>query len=122
MYDLVVDVRERCADVALCTVGYGHIGDGECVCICVCVCVCVCVRVCVCAHTCERECVYICVCVCDYHRVLTYPGNLHLNVVEESHSTQVLDLLEPFVFDWTGQGIHSTLGHIKLCNLYLYGT
>jgi FAD/FMN-containing dehydrogenase len=57
MYDLVVDVRERCADVALCTVGYGHIGD----------------------------------------------GNLHLNVVEESHSTQVLDLLEPFVFDWTAR-------------------
>ena len=29
-------------------------------------------------------------------------GNLHLNVVGEGHSTELLGLLEPFVFDWTG--------------------
>ena len=29
LYDLVLDVRERCAHLALCTVGYGHIGDGS---------------------------------------------------------------------------------------------
>lgn len=29
MYKLVEDVRERCKVLALCTVGYGHLGDGN---------------------------------------------------------------------------------------------
>ncbi len=29
-YDLVEVMRERVKDVARCTVGYGHVGDGEC--------------------------------------------------------------------------------------------
>ena len=29
MYQLVEDMRERCKDHALCTVGYGHLGDGN---------------------------------------------------------------------------------------------
>ena len=28
MYQLVEATRQRCADHALCTMGYGHIGDG----------------------------------------------------------------------------------------------
>ncbi len=28
-YDLVEIIRERVKDVARCTVGYGHVGDGE---------------------------------------------------------------------------------------------
>ena len=75
MYDLVVDVRERCTNVALWTVGYGHIGDG--------------ISVSVSAGT--------------VYTVPISPGNLHLNVVGEGHSTELRDLLEPFVFDWTGQ-------------------
>ena len=30
-------------------------------------------------------------------------GNLHLNIVGDSHSTELLNLIEPFVFDWTGK-------------------
>lgn len=29
MYKFVEDVRERCKALALCTVGYGHLGDGN---------------------------------------------------------------------------------------------
>lgn len=29
MYSLVDEMRERCASLALCTVGYGHLGDGN---------------------------------------------------------------------------------------------
>ena len=29
MYDLVVETRQRCLPLAKCTVGYGHIGDGN---------------------------------------------------------------------------------------------
>jgi D-2-hydroxyglutarate dehydrogenase len=57
LYDLVLDVRERCAHLALCTVGYGHIGD----------------------------------------------GNLHLNVVGETHSHELKECIEPFIFDWTAR-------------------
>ena len=57
LYHLVEEVDARCKDEALCTVGYGHLGD----------------------------------------------GNLHLNVVGNSHSTKLLNLIEPFVYDWTGE-------------------
>lgn len=57
MYQLVEDVRERCKTSALCTVGYGHLGD----------------------------------------------GNLHLNVVGSTHSTHLLSLIEPYVFERTGR-------------------
>lgn len=56
LYDLVEEVKGRCSKEALCTVGYGHIGD----------------------------------------------GNLHLNVVGREHSPRLLQLIEPFVYDWTG--------------------
>lgn len=56
MYKLVEEMRERCSAAALCTVGYGHLGD----------------------------------------------GNLHLNVVGSSHSTQLLSLIEPFIYERTG--------------------
>ena len=36
------------------------------------------------------------------HFVLSSLGNLHLNVVGDTHSTELLNLIEPFVFDWTG--------------------
>lgn len=29
MYNLVEEMRERCSSAALCTVGYGHLGDGN---------------------------------------------------------------------------------------------
>ena len=29
MYDLVLETRQRCLPLAKCTVGYGHIGDGN---------------------------------------------------------------------------------------------
>lgn len=57
LYCLVEEVDARCKDQALCTVGYGHLGD----------------------------------------------GNLHLNVVGEAHSKELLQLIEPFVYDWTGE-------------------
>ncbi|KAL5471360.1 hypothetical protein EMCRGX_G029471 [Ephydatia muelleri] len=57
MYDLVVETRQRCLPLAKCTVGYGHIGD----------------------------------------------GNLHLNIVGETHSKKLLHLIEPFVFEWTAR-------------------
>lgn len=57
LYNLVEEVDVRCKDLALCTVGYGHLGD----------------------------------------------GNLHLNVVGEAYSTELLQLIEPFVYDWTGE-------------------
>ena len=57
MYDLVMETRQRCVSMAKCTVGYGHIGD----------------------------------------------GNLHLNIVGETHSKQLLQLIEPFVFEWTAR-------------------
>ena len=57
LYSLVEEVDARCKDLSLCTVGYGHIGD----------------------------------------------GNLHLNVVGKAHSTELLQLIEPFVYDWTGE-------------------
>ena len=69
-------MRERCADVTLCTVGHGHIGDGE------------------------WRGVFVFI-VCEWS-VVCLLGNLHLNVVGEGHSTELLGLLEPFVFDWTG--------------------
>ena len=56
MYGLVEEVRERCSGSALCTVGYGHLGD----------------------------------------------GNLHLNVISPSHSTELLGLIEPYIFERTG--------------------
>jgi D-2-hydroxyglutarate dehydrogenase len=56
MYKLVEDMRERCKGSALCTVGYGHLGD----------------------------------------------GNLHLNVVGSSHSSELLSLIEPYVYERTG--------------------
>lgn len=57
MYNLVEETRQRCLPLAKCTLGYGHIGD----------------------------------------------GNLHLNVVGETHSKQLLQLIEPFVFEWTAR-------------------
>jgi D-2-hydroxyglutarate dehydrogenase len=57
LYDLVEVVKGRCSKEALCTVGYGHIGD----------------------------------------------GNLHLNVVGREHSPRLLQLIEPFIYDWTGK-------------------
>ncbi|XP_064382406.1 D-2-hydroxyglutarate dehydrogenase, mitochondrial-like [Halichondria panicea] len=54
-YDLVEVVRERVKHVAKCTIGFGHIGD----------------------------------------------GNLHFEIIADSHSTDLLNLIEPFVFDWT---------------------
>ncbi len=57
MYSLVEAVRKRCEGSALCTVGYGHLGD----------------------------------------------GNLHLNVIGTSHSTQLLSLIEPYVYERTGK-------------------
>lgn len=62
LYQLVEEVGSRCQHEALCTVGYGHLGD----------------------------------------------GNLHLNVVGKSHSTKLLQLIEPFVYDWTGKFNAST--------------
>ena len=56
MYDVVEIMRQRCQTHALCTVGYGHLGD----------------------------------------------GNLHLNIIGSSHSTQLLDLIEPYIFEKTG--------------------
>ena len=56
MYGLVEEMRERCSAHALCTVGYGHLGD----------------------------------------------GNLHLNVIGPSHSTKLLGLIEPYIFERTG--------------------
>ena len=61
LYQLVEEVRERCEEAALCTVGYGHLGD----------------------------------------------GNLHLNIVGKAHSSGLLQLIEPFVYDWTGEYIHA---------------
>ena len=29
-------------------------------------------------------------------------GNLHLNIIGETHSEELLNLIEPYVFDWTG--------------------
>lgn len=29
-------------------------------------------------------------------------GNLHLNAVGETHSNELLQLIEPYVFEWTG--------------------
>ncbi len=29
-------------------------------------------------------------------------GNLHLNVIGETHSEELLGLIEPFLYDWTG--------------------
>ena len=81
LYELVEITRARCKDMAKCTVGYGHIGDGMLHC-----------------GWCSDP-VLVCV-----------AGNLHLNLVGETHSTELLNLIEPFVFDWTG-----TLGQmIKL--------
>lgn len=57
MYRLVEDLRERCKDSALCTVGYGHLGD----------------------------------------------GNLHLNIIGSTHSTQLLSLIEPYIYERTAQ-------------------
>lgn len=57
LYDLVEVMNSRCREEALCTVGYGHIGD----------------------------------------------GNLHLNVVAREYSPKLLQLIEPFVYDWTGK-------------------
>lgn len=56
MYRFVEEMRERCSSAALCTLGYGHLGD----------------------------------------------GNLHLNVVADSHSAELLSLIEPYVFERTG--------------------
>ncbi|XP_065903226.1 D-2-hydroxyglutarate dehydrogenase, mitochondrial-like [Dysidea avara] len=56
-YEIVEMMRERVKHLALCTMGYGHIGD----------------------------------------------GNLHLNVVGDSHSLELLGLIEPFLFDWTAK-------------------
>jgi FAD/FMN-containing dehydrogenase len=30
-------------------------------------------------------------------------GNLHLNIVGETHSKEILQLLEPFIFEWTAK-------------------
>ena len=67
LYDLVEVIKDRCSKKALCTVGYGHIGD----------------------------------------------GNLHLNVVGKERSTKLLQLIEPFVYDWTGKS------NTSLCDLYI---
>ena len=68
----------------------------------------------------EMVSVCVCVCACNFHRVLTNPGNLHLNVVEEGHTTKILELLEPFVFDWTGQHICCTLSDTLTNRRYFY--
>jgi len=34
---------------------------------------------------------------------ICFAGNLHLNIVGESHSLELLGLIEPFLFDWTGK-------------------
>lgn len=57
MYSLVEEMRARCSGHALCTVGYGHLGD----------------------------------------------GNLHLNVVGSTHSTELLALIEPYIYERTGR-------------------
>ena len=74
LYDIVEEVRERCGDLSSCIIGYGHVGDGIC---------------------------SICAIVVIYTSV--FSGNLHMNVVTQTHSHQLHELLEPFVFDWTGQ-------------------
>ncbi len=56
MYNLVEVMRKRCSEHALCTVGYGHLGD----------------------------------------------SNLHLNILADSHSMELLDLIEPYIYEKTG--------------------
>lgn len=76
MYNIVEDVRERCAHLALGTIAYGHIGDS----------------------TLDTAVVKIYLLVS-----LSVKGNLHLNVTGKTHSSELRDCLEPFIFDWTGQ-------------------
>jgi len=35
----------------------------------------------------------------------TYTGNLHLNITTPDHSDEVLNEIEPYVFEWTGLAI-----------------
>lgn len=34
-----------------------------------------------------------------------YTGNLHLNITTPDHSDEVLNEIEPYVFEWTGLAI-----------------
>ena len=36
-------------------------------------------------------------------------GNLHFEIIADSHSTDLLNLIEPFVFDWTGNVYNHSL-------------
>ena len=65
-------MRERVKHLAKCTMGYGHIGDGWLV---------------------DKL---------NHFIGFSYVGNLHLNVVGDCHSLELLNLIEPFLFDWTG--------------------
>ena len=33
---------------------------------------------------------------------VVFVGNLHLNISGETHSKELLNMIEPFVFEWTG--------------------
>jgi len=37
------------------------------------------------------------------YRLSLYVGNLHLNVAASDYSPEAVDLMEPYVFEWTGK-------------------
>ena len=86
MYELVDIMRERLKNKALCVLGYGHIGDGN-----------------------NVQCINMYnALMCVVHVLFMCVGNLHFNAVGGSHSKELLGLIEPFIFEWTGRLIHSS--------------
>ena len=45
-------------------------------------------------------------------------SNLHVNISSETHSQELLSLIEPFIFDWTGEILHTAL--FILTNGYVF--